>query len=298
MRKSKRNLRKVRITSYLLLLVSGVIHIGHRGTISKNKIDKTESVIERSRAHYGVVPLRPGEDGRCWFHGQLPHSKDREIFERLGGQVRGCERAPVLDAQYTSEAEICHCTAPRGSEFSQHVLEIGSADGQYLSNLLFFEMQMNWRGVCVEGNPSSYTMLKVNRPDCITVNAVIGAEGGKRLFYTFESPSSWEIGMSCMQGTSCGSSDKEAQAYADENKLTLKKDFVVMRRLSDIFAAHHVSEFGWIMVDVEGAEDIVIPTAVTAKFISYEGAHDKARVHLRKGGYEEAFEVGTSSTRR
>ena len=138
--------------------------------------------------------------------------------------------------------------------------------------------------------------MKVNRPDCITVNAVIGAEGGKKLFYTFESPSSWEIGMSCMQGTSCGSSDKEAQVYADENKLTLKKDFVVMRRLSDIFAEHELSEFGWIMVDVEGAEDIVIPTidltAVTAKFISYEGAHGKARAHLGIGGYKESFEVG------
>ena len=262
-----------------------------------SRFAEVSSVIERSRAHYGILPLRPGEDGRCWFHGQLPHSHDREIFKRLGGIVGSdCEQAPVLGARYSSEAEICRCTAPPQSEYSKHFLEIGSADGQYLSNLLFFELQMNWRGVCVEGSPSSFTMLKTNRPECIVINAVIGMEEGERVFYTFDSPSSWEIGMSCMRGTSCGASDSEAQAYADERKLVLKKDIVVMRRLSDIFAEHGMTEFGWIMVDVEGAEDLVVPTidlrAVSARFISYEGVHEEAMRHLQEGGYKKSFEIG------
>ena len=256
----------------------------------------SDNPIELSRLQYGIKSLRPGESGRCWFHGQLPHVQDREVFKRLGGHVYDCEPAPVLGARYSSEAEICRCTAPPAAGFSKAFLEIGSADGQYLSNLLFFEMQLNWRGICVEGSPSSFALLRVNRPSCATTNAVIGSDTGKRIFYTFDSPASWEIGMSCMKGTSCGKSDEEAQAYADKRELTLKKHDVEMRRLSDIFAEHNIDDFGWIMVDVEGAEDIVVPTidlsVITSKFISYEGVHEEAMQHLKTGGYEESFKIG------
>jgi len=252
--------------------------------------------IERSRLLYGIVPLQPGVKGKCWFHGQLPHAQDREVFKRIGGQIQECNPAPLMGARYISQAEICDCTPPTKAEFSKHFLEIGSADGQYLSNLLFFEMQMNWRGFCVEGSPSSFEMLSVNRPNCITVNAVIGTDSGNKKFYTFDSPDSWEVGMSCMDGTSCASSEEQAQKYARERNLRLRKDLVPMRRLSDIFAEHGIADFGWIMIDVEGAEDIVVPTVdlttISAKFISYEGVHEEAARHLEKGGYAKSFEVG------
>jgi len=63
-----------------------------------------------------------------------------------------------------------------------------------------------------------------------------------------------------MQGGACGKNDGEAQKYADEHKLTLYKLQVPMRKLSDIFAENNMSNFGWIMVDVEGAEDTVLQT--------------------------------------
>lgn len=296
--KCRRGVKLLLLACVLLFVISQLQSVlRRRGDFeSESVVHDLISVVERSRLLYGIVPLRPSEDGVCWFHGQLPHAHDREVFKRLGGKVSGCKHAPVVGARYTSEAEICDCSAPSVSEFSKHFLEIGSADGQYLSNLLFFEMQMNWRGVCVEGSPSSFALLKANRPECITVNAVIGADEGEKLFYTFDSPSSWEVGMSCMQGMSCGKTDQEAQAYANERKLKLKKNFVKMRRLSDIFAENNLIDFGWVMVDVEGAEDLVIPTidlsSITAKFISYEGNHEAAARHLEKGGYEKSFQVG------
>ena len=103
--------------------------------------------------------------------------------------------------------------------------------------------------------------------------------------------------MSCMQGTKCGKSDEEAQKYADERKLILKKTSVQMQKLSDIFAAHGAEEFGWIMVDVEGAEDIVLPTIdfdrVRAELVSYEEEHPVAFAHLQKSGYEQIMQVGS-----
>ena len=256
--------------------------------------------VEMNRLTYNVHPLIPGRSGRCWFHSQAPHFQDREILKRLGGSVDDafCEPAPVKGARYSSEAVICPCTAPPSSAFHRHFLEIGAADGQYLSNLLFFELQLGWAGICVEGSPSSFELLKRNRPLCINVNAVIGPSAKEHVFYTFDSPNSWEIGMSCMQGTQCGETDAEAQKYADENGLTLYKQYVPMRKLSEIFAENEMKNFGWIMVDVEGAEDIVLPTIdlqqITADYISYENnvEHGVARRYLVDGGYDLNFAIG------
>ena len=258
----------------------------------------TFSAVTRNQIEYGVVPLLPGQKGRCWFHSQRPHHQDREVFKRLGGSidVESCTNAPVNGARYTSEAELCNCTAAPATAFSRHFLEIGSADGQYLSNLLFFELQLGWTGVCVEGSPISFELLKKNRPTCKNVNAVIGPSSDDKIFYTFDSPNSWEIGMSCMKGMACGQNDKAAQKYAKKKGLVLHKQAVPMRQLSSIFAEHNLRQFGWIMIDVEGAEDIVLPTidlfTVEADFISYEGQHETAKHHLEAAGYGNSFSIG------
>ena len=257
-----------------------------------------QSLVEENRLVYGIIPLVPGQAGRCWFHSQRPHHQDREIFKRLGGLVESesCTAAPVNGARYISEAEICRCTAPPSSAFARHFLEIGAADGQYLSNLLFYELQLDWTGICVEGSPISFDMLKRNRPKCSNVNAVIGPSTEDQVFYTFDSPNSWEIGMSCMKGTACGTNDVDAQRYANENGLVLYKTLVPMRRLSQIFAEHHMQEFGWIMVDVEGAEDTVLQTidlsAIKSDFISHEGEHEIAKQHILSAGYALNFTIG------
>ena len=71
--------------------------------------------------------------------------------------------------------------------------------------------------------------------------------------------------MSCMQGGACGKNDDEAQKYADERKLTLYKLQVPMRKLSDIFAENNMSNFGWILVDVEGAKTQYYKQSISAR---------------------------------
>lgn len=102
--------------------------------------------------------------------------------------------------------------------------------------------------------------------------------------------------MSCMKGMACGQNDKAAQKYAKKKGLVLHKQAVPMRQLSSIFAEHNLRQFGWIMIDVEGAEDIVLPTidlfTVEADFISYEGQHETAKHHLEAAGYGNSFSIG------
>jgi hypothetical protein len=74
------------------------------------------NVVEFSQQFYGISPLTPGKQSKCWFHSQIAHKQDQEIFKRMGGFVGSCSGAPVKDAPNTSyvysEAVVCN-TAQR-----------------------------------------------------------------------------------------------------------------------------------------------------------------------------------------
>jgi FkbM family methyltransferase len=254
------------------------------------------SLIEASVRDYRITALLPGEDGECWFHSQKPHEQDKAIFRRFGGTVGSCRDAPVLDIPSYSEAQLCTCTAPGVEAFGLHFMEIGANDGQYLSNSLFFELQMGWTGICIEASPSTFQSLRTNRPTCAKFNVLIGSDSLPQTFYTFVSPGSWETGVSCMRGTACAKQDEDAYNYARENSLELRIDEVQMMKLSQIFQISGFRQFAWLSVDVEGAEDYVISTIdfndVRAAYVSFEGSHSLAQKHLTENGYVEVFQLG------
>ncbi|KUG23247.1 hypothetical protein ASZ90_006908 [hydrocarbon metagenome] len=58
-----------------------------------------------------------------------------------------------------------------------YFIDIGAHDGIYLSNTFILERKYDWKGICVEANPSSFKLLKKNRR-AICVNACLdGTEG-------------------------------------------------------------------------------------------------------------------------
>lgn len=259
--------------------------------------------IAAQAAALGASPLTPGAAGTCWFHSQTPHVQDREVFRRLGGSIGACSPARALTLpQSNSEAHACECTAPPASSdaFGLHFLEIGANDGVFLSNSLFFETQMAWRGLCVEASPATFRALARNRPLCVNVNGVIDAAGAPRTFYTFEAPGgpgAWESAVSCMEGSvSCPDEAAARRAWAGLPGTVFLKDVVPGFALSALFAAQGWAEFGWLSVDVEGSEDAVFATvdlrAARARFVSYEGTHAGAAAVLARAGYVRDGSVG------
>lgn len=101
-----------------------------------------------------------------------------------------------------------------------------------------------------------------------------------------------------MEGSEGPGKDREAaQKWATDNKAELQVDKVPVLRLSTIFSRANMSSFGWISVDVEGAEDFVIPTIDFEKahsdFFSYEdneGKHNVSRDYLESHGYVHILE--------
>lgn len=62
-------------------------------------------------------------------------------------------------------------------------VEVGANDGERFSQSLFFEEQLNWRGLCVEPQPNKFSALTVRRPHCHNVNA--GVSNGSSGIMTF-----------------------------------------------------------------------------------------------------------------
>jgi len=176
--------------------------------------------------------------------------------------------------------------------------------GQFLSNLLFFESQMGWRGLCVEGSPLNFVALVRNRPLCAKVNAVVGTGIASAVFYTFQRDGSWESAMSCMRGSAtvpACADDAAAAGYAASSGTTLVLHTVPGFPLSALFARANISVLGWASVDVEGAEEAVFGSAdwgaagTPAHFISYEGLRPAVAAMLSGAGYLATGTLGVDA---
>merc|ERR1719158_2255440 len=220
-----------------------------------------------------VQVLTPNQPGLCVFHGQKTNGVGVAIFKALGGTVKedGCIDSPVPGL--TSDARRCPCTAPPADAFYLSFLEIGANDGVSYSELLFYETQMGWRGICVEANPSLYPLLVQNRPNCDCVNSLIAPEGTSAKFWTFSGGKNWEHYLSCMDGVpDCA---RKRNTMLNNPNVKVEEEMVPVTRLSTLFSDRSIKSLGWILMDVESAEEIVCATIdfdhVHSKLVSYEG---------------------------
>ena len=265
--------------------------------------------LEAAFATYKTTTLQPKVPGKCFFHSQNPDKQDEVVFTRLGGTIGACTQVcPIIPAQTCptmdsyikwTDAKICDCTPGDASAFGRTFLEIGANDGQFLSNSLFFESQMGWRGLCVEASPFNFNNLHKNRPLCANVQALVGNREGTGTFASFEHESStkgWEDLMSCLVG-SPGSSicrtKESAEAYAKRGSFPMKFYEVPWLKLSDLFAEQCFEEMGWWSIDTEGAEEYVIETIdmskASANFVIVEGTGMTPKITsmLSNAGYKE-----------
>lgn len=52
-------------------------------------------------------------------------------------------------------------------------VDVGASDGVTLSNTLALERDFGWRGVCLEADPTTAAVLRLNRPGCTVVEAAV-----------------------------------------------------------------------------------------------------------------------------
>lgn len=62
-------------------------------------------------------------------------------------------------------------------------IEMGALDGERYSNTWFFEKEMGWRGLLIEGSPKNYEKLVGKRPEAVRVNAAVCDRKDRVLHY-------------------------------------------------------------------------------------------------------------------
>eukprot|EP00746_Dinoflagellata_sp_MGD_P075067 gnl/MRDRNA2_/MRDRNA2_30244_c0_seq1.p1 gnl/MRDRNA2_/MRDRNA2_30244_c0~~gnl/MRDRNA2_/MRDRNA2_30244_c0_seq1.p1 ORF type:complete len:593 (-),score=82.98 gnl/MRDRNA2_/MRDRNA2_30244_c0_seq1:1255-2937(-) len=240
-----------------------------------------ETLTEKLEKYPEQLQLVPGKRRICAFHSARPHylgeyGQDQLLFEELGGIVwqDTCTKGKWIRwTPFADDTVYCICEAPPSKFFGRKFMEIGAMDGVHYSNTLFFESQMNWTGLCIEGSQKAFALLKQNRPNCVSVNAVPGFNkkpwrikeeepNETSYFYSFDQPKFadesvfGELGKSCMEGFGICGSVGSLQKVGDYTRSQVQ-----IRKMQDLMYHNRFEkEMMFISIDVQGAEMQVLRT--------------------------------------
>jgi len=176
------------------------------------------------------------------------------------------------------------------NNFFSHVcggvfVELGAADGIRLSNSLFFEDNMNWRGICIEANPNDFGNLVKNRPNCANYNIAIGPKEKQTTYLIFGQLSGIKEFMSPTHL-------ERIQTESVQEGMTPIEININVIPLTKLLRENGVSRVNFFSLDVEGAEWGVLQTInlneITFDFMVIEkNPNDEViQKHLNRHGYK------------
>ncbi len=248
--------------------------------VASSNNDSIENNVADDADFDCTVPLSKRLGSSCWLkaaRGTMPRTRDGRL---PGG------RSQSREDLFLSENYFFKRT---GGTF----LELGALDGLMYSNSYYFERHLGWRGVLIEGSPVLYKKLRVNRPEAITVNAMICAE--PRQLHWIETSNAiggaWEL----MQE---GFKKDKHPTMTDEKVAGLPT--VPCVRLDSVMAKFGVTHVDLFSLDVEGAELSVLQAIdfnrFSASVIVSEWRPGQRGVDqiLKKAGYVSHNQIGSN----
>ena len=175
-------------------------------------------------------------------------------------------------------------------------VDVGAHDGVTINNSLFFERELEWRGICIEPIPERFKELAANRScECLR-----GAAYDQNTILPFTRITGYAEMLSGI-GTAYPDSHKERirsemQLHGGEAAEIPVRAF----RLETVFEMYNVKHVNYLSIDTEGAEIHVVRginfEKVTFDVIEFEenypGAGDDVRLHLHSRGYSQWGNIG------
>ncbi len=158
-------------------------------------------------------------------------------------------------------------------------IEIGAHDGISFSNTYYFEKNLNWRGICVEPNPTIFEKLTQNRK-CYCEQVCIADNIGQKPFlrctgYMIEMYSGL---IDNYDPRHLERIDKEIAFYGGSKEII----FVQCVTFNNLLKKYNVSHVDLLSIDIEGGEEALIKTidfdAVTIDIIVVENNFNEDRV--------------------
>ena len=125
-----------------------------------------------------------------------------------------------------------------------YFVDIGAFDGIHLSNTYWLEKHLGWRGICVEADPKTFSLLRKNR-HCECLNACVGLPSRQISFIS---------GMGVFSGASEISVNEEQAKISGGENIILPTS-----SLEEILKSFHAPDvIDYLSIDVEGMEEQVM----------------------------------------
>lgn len=142
----------------------------------------------------------------------------------------------------------------QGFKSDGYYLEIGAADGRYLSNTLTLEKYLSWNGSLVEPNTKYHKKIKRNRKNNAIFDYVIYSEEEIDIgFYETRFPELSTVAIDYKDGW---------QEFRKNNNLIYKKTISLSKLINDSIETDHID---FLSIDTEGSELEVIGTLKNVK---------------------------------
>jgi FkbM family methyltransferase len=123
-------------------------------------------------------------------------------------------------------------------------VDIGAADGIDLSNTYLLETRYNWRGICVEPIPSSFELLKKNRPYSLCCDKAVYNQTGLTELFDISHVYSLLSGIS--------KNIDRHKSTVDSSKTTITVKTISINDLLTMYNAPAFIEY--LSLDTEGSE--------------------------------------------
>jgi len=119
-----------------------------------------------------------------------------------------------------------------------------------ISNTFFLEKTRNWKGVCIEAQPTEFEKLKKNRSS-ICVNVAVSNFDGETKFTCVEGYANMLSGISNeYNDTHIGRIEGEVNHYGGK----ISEITVPVRTLQSILDEHNLTDIDFCSIDTEGSE--------------------------------------------
>lgn len=136
------------------------------------------------------------------------------------------------------------------NKFNGFFVDVGANDGQTVSNTAFFELEYNWKGICIEPHPEAFCRLEKNR-QCIKYNCCISDE---ETILDFLSVTGYA---EMLSGIKSNYDTQHLDRINNEIKKHGGKYSVIKIKsnpLRKIFKENNVNTIDYLSIDTEGSE--------------------------------------------
>ena len=133
-----------------------------------------------------------------------------------------------------------------------YFIEIGAHDGSYLSNTLFYEETLNWKGLCIEPHPVLFKKC-LERRKCISLPYAVTDSEGIQLFLQVP-----EKRGDALSGIVTNYHPNHFNDIARNTDISGNTTIVNTKSLQAILDNTNVKEVHYLSIDTEGSELQVI----------------------------------------